>query len=239
MERLDKYLADAGVGTRSEAKNVIRKGRVTVGGAKVTKPETKVSGDEPVCLDGQPLKKAPVHVYYMLHKPAGVITATEDTREKTVMDLLPSGLPGLTPSRRAKLFPVGRLDKDTEGLLLVTDDGALAHALLSPAKHVEKEYYAEIEGQLCDDAEERFREGIDIGDEKKTLPAELIRLSDTQVRIILHEGRFHQVKRMVEACGARVTYLKRLRMGALVLPDDLDKGEWRAVPQEILVNFCK
>ena len=239
MERLDKYLADAGVGTRSEVKNVIRKGRVTVGGAKVTKPEIKVSGDEPVCLDGNPVKKAPEHVYYMMYKPAGVITATEDMREKTVMDLLPPDLPGLTAARRAKLFPVGRLDKDTEGLLLVTDDGALAHALLSPAKHVEKEYYAEIEGNLYEDAEERFREGLDIGDEKMTLPAGLIRVSDTQIRVILHEGRFHQVKRMVEACGARVTYLKRLRMGALVLPADLAKGGWREVPQEILVNFCK
>ena len=170
----------------------------------------------------------------MLYKPAGVITATEDSREKTVMDLLPPDLPGLTMARRAKLFPVGRLDKDTEGLLLVTDDGALAHALLSPTKHVEKEYYAEIEGRLCDDAEERFRSGIDIGDEKPTLPAELLRLSDTQAHIILHEGRFHQVKRMVEACGARVTYLKRLRMGSLSLPDDLNPGEWREVPHTTL-----
>ena len=239
MERLDKYLADAGMGTRSEVKNLIRKGRVTVSGEKVTKPDLKVSGDEPVCLDGNKVEKAPVHVYYMLNKPAGVITATEDAREKTVLDLLPQSLPGLAGARRKKLFPVGRLDKDTEGLLLVTDDGALAHALLSPARHVEKEYYAEIEGSLCSDAEERFRTGMDIGDEKKTLPAELIMLSDTKVRIILHEGRFHQVKRMIAACGARVTYLKRLRMGPLVLPDDLAEGDWREVPREILLKFCK
>ncbi len=225
MKRLDKFLADAGCGTRSEVKNDIRKGRVTVEGRTETRPEAKVTGDEEIRLDGRPVMTSPEFVYYLMNKPAGVITATSDQREKTVIDLLPDDLPGLTPSRKKRLFPVGRLDRDTEGLLLITDDGALAHELLSPKKHVEKEYYARIEGELAPDAAERFRDGLDIGDEKPTLPARLVRISDTEIRIVISEGRYHQVKRMTEACGARVTYLKRIRMGDLVLPPELETGQ--------------
>ncbi|MBQ9064316.1 MAG: rRNA pseudouridine synthase [Blautia sp.] len=224
MQRLDKYLADAGTGSRSEVKNIIRKGRVTVGGRKETMPDAKVGTGQQVCVDGRPVTKAPEHVYYLMNKPAGVITATEDRAERTVLDILPDDLPYITPARRKKLFPVGRLDKDTEGLLLITDDGALAHRLLSPKHHVEKEYYARIEGKLCQDAERRFELGMDIGDGDKTLPAKLIRISDSEIRVILVEGRFHQVKRMVSACGAEVVYLKRVRMGDLTLPQSLSAG---------------
>ena len=236
MERLDKYLADAGCGTRSEVKNAVRKGRVTVRGRKETRPETKVTGEDQVCFDGKPVEKAPGHVYYLMNKPAGVLTATEDSREKTVLDLLPEDLPYLTAARKKKLFPVGRLDKDTEGLLLITDDGPLAHSLLSPAKHVEKEYYAVIRGSLAGDAEERFREGVDIGDEKPALPAVLKRESAEEIRVILSEGRYHQVKRMVEACGAQVVYLKRVRMGGLWLPQDLESGRVIPIKRESLLK---
>lgn len=224
-KRLDKFLSDAGVGTRSEVKTLIRKGRVAVDGQKQTSPDYKVSGEEDIRFDGCPVGRAPEYLYFVLNKPAGVITATEDRTQRTVMEFLPKDHPFLTEARRKKMFPVGRLDKDTEGLLLITDDGALAHDLLSPGKHVEKEYIAGIEGTLCEDAEERFREGMDIGDDTKTLPAELIRESDTIVRVILSEGRFHQVKRMIAACGARVVSLKRVRMGRLVLPEGLGPGE--------------
>ena len=229
MERLDKLLSTAGYGTRSEVKKYIRDGRITINGIPELHPERKVEGSEQILLDDRPVIKAPEAVYYLMNKPAGVITATEDRREKTVLDLLPQDLPGLTEARRKKLFPVGRLDKDTEGLLLITDDGAMAHELLSPSKHVEKEYYARLSGPLCGDAEERFRAGMDIGDDKPAKPAELIRISENEVKIILHEGRYHQVKRMVEKCGSRVTYLKRIRMGDLVLPEDLPPGECIAI----------
>ena len=234
MERLDRFLASAGCGTRSEVKKYIRSGRIIIDGTPELHPERKVEGSELILLDDRPVIRSPEAVYYLMNKPAGVITATEDRREKTVLDLLPPDLPGLTEARRKKLFPVGRLDKDTEGLLLITDDGALAHELLSPAKHVEKEYYARLSGPLSDDAEEQFRAGMDIGDDKPAKPAVLERLSETEVRIILHEGRYHQVKRMIEKCGSRVTYLKRIRMGNLALPEDLLPGEVISVdPKEI------
>ena len=233
MERLDRFLASAGYGTRSEVKKYIRSGRITINGIPELHPERKVEGSEQILLDDHQVMKAPETVYYLMNKPAGVITATEDRREKTVLDLLPQDLPGLTQSRRKKLFPVGRLDKDTEGLLLITDDGEMAHDLLSPSKHVEKEYYARLAGPLCGDAEERFRAGMDIGDDKPTKPAVLVRLSESEVKIILHEGRFHQVKRMIEKCGSRVTYLKRIRMGDFILPDNLPPGECIAIkPKE-------
>ena len=234
MKRLDKFLADAGCGTRSEVKNVIRKGRAAIDGRIETRPEAKVTGEEEICVDGRPVCAGPEYVYYMMNKPAGVITATTDQKEKTVIDLLPDDLPGLSAVRKKKLFPVGRLDRDTEGLLLITDDGNLAHELLSPKKHVEKEYYAKISGELAEDTEERFQKGMDIGDDKPTLPARLTRISDSEILVVLSEGRFHQVKRMTEACGARVTYLKRIRMGNLVLPPDLEPGKSRPVSREAL-----
>ncbi|MCF0132951.1 MAG: rRNA pseudouridine synthase [Blautia sp.] len=230
--RLDKYLADAGCGTRSEVKIHIQKGKVTVDGECIRKPEFKVT-DQEVCLDGKTVSQAKEFVYYLLHKPAGVISATTDRKEKTVMDLFPEEI----RNGRRELFPVGRLDKDTEGLLLITDDGALAHELLSPKKHVDKTYFAVVNGILGDDAIRVIKEGVDIGDREITLPAALEVLNtgedgNTEVLLTIQEGRFHQVKRMMKAVGCEVVYLKRITMGSLHLPSDLLKGMWRELKDE-------
>ena len=226
--RLDKFLADAGAGTRSEVKKFIQKGKVQVNGVPAKKSEIKVSEEDEVVLDGNRISQAPEFVYYLLHKPAGYVSATEDKRDKTVMELVASDRKGL--------FPVGRLDKDTEGLLLITDDGALAHELLSPKKHVDKTYYAKIAGSVMEAHIERFREGLDIGDEKKTLPAVLEILTSgpetSEIRITIHEGRFHQVKRMFEAIGCKVIYLKRLSMGAVALDETLAPGDYRPLNEK-------
>ena len=164
----------------------------------------------------------------MLHKPAGVVTATEDKKEKTVMDLI-------TVQQKKDLFPVGRLDKDTEGLLLVTNDGELAHRLLSPKKHVDKCYFTKVTGRIDEEDIHRFKEGVDIGDEKKTLPADLEILSSGEIseaKVTIREGRYHQVKRMFEAIGCKVIYLKRLSMGNLNLDPALEKGAFRKLTEE-------
>ena len=232
--RLDKFLADAGAGTRSEVKKFIQKGKVQVNGVPAKKSEIKVSEEDEVVLDGNRISQAPEFVYYLLHKPAGYVSATEDKRDKTVMELVASDRKGL--------FPVGRLDKDTEGLLLLTDDGELAHRLLSPKKHVDKTYYAKIDGQVTEEHVKQFREGLDIGDEKKTLPAVLTILLSGQVseiEVTIHEGRFHQIKRMFEAVGCKVTYLKRLSMGSLVLDETLPPGEYRPLTEAELEGLTK
>ena len=170
----------------------------------------------------------------MLHKPAGVVSATTDKKEKTVLDLL-------TVQKRKDLFPVGRLDKDTEGLLLITNDGALAHRLLAPGKHVDKVYFARVEGTVTEADVFAFSQGLDIGDPELTLPAELkIQSSDTVSEILLtiQEGRFHQVKRMFEAVGKKVIYLKRLSMGTLCLDEDLPKGAFRALTEQEIKELC-
>lgn len=238
--RLDKFLADAGEGTRSEVKKLIQKGQVQVNGITVKKPEQKLlPGSDAVVLAGHPVSAAPEFVYFLLHKPAGCVSATEDSRERTVMEYV--------PSRRKGLFPVGRLDKDTEGLLLITDDGELAHELLSPRKHVEKTYFVRVDGIVTEDDVNAVREGIDIGEEKtalpaklkilKTVPEETVKEGSTaesisgtsEILLTICEGRFHQVKRMMKALGKNVTYLKRISMGPLVLPDDLPKGKCQAL----------
>ena len=236
MMRLDKYLCETGFGTRSQVKDLLKKGQVMVNGEVVKKPELKINEttDQILCQG----KKASYqkNIYLMLHKPAGVVSATEDNREKTVLDLV------RPEDRKNGLFPVGRLDKDTEGLLLLTDDGELAHRLLSPKKHVDKTYYAKIDGQVTKEHIEQFREGLDIGDEKKTLPAVLtILLSGpvSEIEITIHEGRFHQIKRMFEAVGCKVTYLKRLSMGSLVLDETLPLGEYRSLTEAELEGLTK
>ena len=225
MMRLDKYLCETGFGTRSQVKDLLKKGQVMVNGEVVKKPELKINEttDQILCQG----KKASYqkNIYLMLHKPAGVVSATEDNREKTVLDLV------RPEDWKNGLFPVGRLDKDTEGLLLLTDDGELAHRLLSPKKHVDKTYYAKIDGQVT----KQFREGLDIGDEKKTLPAVLtILLSGpvSEIEVTIHEGRFHQIKRMFEAVGCKVTYLKRLSMGAVALDETLAPGDYRPLNEK-------
>ena len=236
MMRLDKYLCETGFGTRSQVKDLLKKGQVMVNGEVVKKPELKINEttDQILCQG----KKASYqkNIYLMLHKPAGVVSATEDNREKTVLDLV------RPEDRKNGLFPVGRLDKDTEGLLLLTDDGELAHRLLSPKRHVDKTYYAKIDGQVTEEHVKQFREGLDIGDEKKTLPAVLtILLSGpvSEIEVTIHEGRFHQIKRMFEAVGCKVTYLKRLSMGSLVLDETLPPEEYRPLTEAELKGLTK
>ena len=230
LMRLDKYLAEAGAGTRSEVKQLIRKKLVTVQGEVCVNPEQKVDPEtDVVLLRGKPLSYSRFH-YYMLNKPAGVVSATEDPRQKTVLDLL-------GPEAGRNLFPVGRLDKDTEGLLLITDDGVLAHQLLSPKKHVDKTYLLTADGVVTPEDAERLEQGIDIGDEKPTLPARVSILESgpvSRVTIVIQEGRYHQVKRMFEVVGKPVLTLKRLSMGPLSLDETLAPGDFRALTEEEL-----
>lgn len=227
--RLDKLIADTQAGTRSEAKEHIKRGNVTINGAVIKKPEYKVNEfEDKICFMGNEICFQQFF-YYMLHKPSGVVTATKDDRERTVMDLM-----GAAAGKN--LFPVGRLDKDTEGLLLVTNDGALSHRLLSPKKHVEKTYYVECAGTITAEGILKLEQGVDIGDDKLTLPArvEHVKRSDAAYALELSvtEGRFHQVKRMMHAVGGEVTYLKRIAFGGLALDPSLAVGEWRSLRQE-------
>lgn len=223
--RLDKFLAEMGVGTRSQIKEMARKGRLRVNGETEKKPERKiVPGTDQVEADGRPVAYAAME-YYMLNKPQGVVSATEDGKYPTVVSLIHSAL-------RRDLFPVGRLDLDTEGLLLITNDGALAHSLLSPKRHVDKVYYARIEGKLPPDAVRRMEEGLVLEDGTKTLPARLTIQGENEILLTIQEGKFHQVKRMFEALGTRVAYLKRLSMGPLRLDAGLLPGAYRPLTEE-------
>jgi 16S rRNA pseudouridine516 synthase len=229
--RLDKFLAEVGLGSRKEVKQLIKKGQISVN-QKIEKSDKKQIDPEKDQVDYQgEILHYQEFYYYLLHKPAGVVSATEDKHDQTVMDLF-------SPTEyRSDLFPVGRLDKDTEGLLLITNDGKLAHDLLSPKKHVEKEYFAEVQGVMTAEDQQRFVDGF-LLDGERTLPAELlideVTENKSKVRIILHEGKFHQVKRMVKACGKEVTYLKRIRMGKLLLPKELVKGAYRSLTEDEL-----
>ena len=241
--RLDKYVAESAGITRKEAKAALQKGRVQVNGVVCKNGDCKVSAADTVTLDGKSLK-AEAFLYLMLHKPAGVVSATEDGRDKTVLNLVreqsaedadsASGT-GYFLGKR-EVFPVGRLDKDTEGLLLLTDDGELAHRLLSPKKHVDKVYFARLDGEVPADAPVRFAEGIQVGQDYKALPAKLEVLSVaegvSEVHITLREGKFHQVKRMCHEIGCEVTYLKRISMGPLLLDERLKPGECRKLTAE-------
>lgn len=226
--RLDKYLADMAIGTRSEIKEIIKKGQVSVNGESVKRPEFKVDPEmDIVTLNGKKIAYAKFS-YYMLNKPAGYVSATEDEIHKTVLDILE------VPQKK-DFFPVGRLDIDTEGLLLITNDGALAHKLLSPKKHVKKTYFAKIRGRVDDTDVTRMKAGLDIGEKKPTLPAELVILTSDEISEIcltITEGKFHQVKRMFEAVGKEVLYLKRLSMGTLSLDDTLKPGQYRPLSEK-------
>lgn len=232
--RLDKYLAEMGCGTRSEVKKAISKGQVRINDQIIKKPEYKLDTEtEKVCFQEKQIAYAE-YEYYMLNKPAGVVSATEDAKETTVVELI-------TGRQRKDLFPVGRLDKDTEGLLLITNDGELAHRLLSPKKHVDKTYYARIEGKVTEEDTELFKQGVDIGDEKPTMPAELEILKsgeESEIELTIREGRFHQVKRMFHACDKEVVYLKRLRMGSLKLDETLKPGEYRRLTEKEIEELC-
>ena len=228
--RLDKLLAHLNCGSRKEVQAMIRAGRVQVNGAVERDPAAKVDSDSAqVMLDGQ-AQQYQAQRYYMLNKPAGVITASRDARHDTVLDLFPEDI-------RRGLFAVGRLDKDTEGLLIVTDDGALSHALMSPSRHVYKVYEATVEGELAPDAEARFEKGLTLKDGTVCLPARLERLAgdDAQrVRVTLREGKYHQVKRMIAAVGGVVVQLRRVQLGSLPLDSALKEGEFRALTDQEL-----
>ncbi len=229
--RLDKLLADTGKWSRKDAKTLLKQGRVLVDGAVEHSADRKVDpAAQTVTVDGVRVGWAEFR-YLMLHKPGGVLTATEDKHQKTVLDLL--------PPEYQDLFPVGRLDKDTEGLLLLTDDGELAHRLLSPRHHVDKVYLAHIEGDVDDADVAAFAQGITLGDGTKCLPAGLERLGEGKCLVTLREGKFHQVKRMLASRGKPVVWLKRLSMGPLRLDEGLLPGQFRpltALEEEMLKN---
>ncbi len=222
--RLDKYLHDLGFGSRKEIDHLLARRQVTVDGARVKKGATQVKPESVVAIDGELLVYAPT-VWLMLNKPAGVITATEDARHETVMDLLPERF------ARMQVAPVGRLDKDTTGLLLLTNDGALAHRLLSPKRHVEKIYDVRYEETLVPDAVARCAAGIDLGD-FTSAPAALALLEAGHCRLTLREGKFHQVKRMLHALGGVVVALERVAFGGLALDAALDAGQWRVLSED-------
>ena len=230
--RLDKYLTDCTKMSRKEAKECIRKGRGQLDGQVVKKEGTKVKEEAEVSLDGETLYRQEF-VYLMMNKPTGVVSATKDREERTVVDLV-DPVPG-----HPDLFPVGRLDKDTEGFLLLTDDGETVHRLLAPGKHVEKKYYLQYEGTLCDDCVEQAERGIDIGEKNLTRPAVLKLAGKGEAYLTICEGKFHQVKRMCERVGKTVTYLKRVAIGNLKLDKSLEKGEVRELTKDELDMLYK
>ena len=228
-ERLDKILASTGRWSRREAKELIRRGRVLVNGLPAASPEEKTDPEAARIAVDQEILDCRRYTWIMLNKPAGYLSATEDGRDKTVLDLLPPEL------RRRGLFPVGRLDKDTEGLLLLTNEGELAHALLSPKRHVDKVYYARTVGRLTEEDVQAFAAGMELEDGTCCLPAELTILCSgekSEVTVTLREGKFHQVKRMLAQRGKPVEYLERIQMGGLPLDRELSRGGYRFLTEE-------
>ena len=231
--RLDKFLVACAVGSRTEVKNMLKSGRVTVNGKKEKSAKLQIDEErDEIRFDGQVLEYEEF-VYYMMNKPKGVISATEDPKHRTVLDLLDD------IARSKEVFPVGRLDIDTYGLLLLTNDGKLAHDLLSPKRHVDKTYMAQVKGIMIQEDVETFTKGIPLKD-FTCQPARLELVSidteknQSQIRVTIAEGKFHQVKRMVGYCGKEVVDLQRLTMGTLVLDENLQRGEWRRLTKEEL-----
>ena len=227
--RLDKYLSDMGLASRKELRAIIKSGRVSVDGQPALNPEMKIDSQSAVCLDGERLSYSQFH-YYMMNKPAGVLSATEDGRQKTVLDLVSPQM------KRLGLFPVGRLDKDTCGLLLLTDDGDFAHRVISPKSEVEKLYYARVEGEPCAEDAEAFARGIVLADGTRCLPARLQLLGGDECLVTVMEGKYHQVKRMLASRGKPVLELRRLSIGRLELDERLLPGEYREMTRE---DLCK
>ena len=232
--RLDKLLANMGYGSRKEVKQLLKEKAVTVDGIVVKDAAMKVDPEtQDVSVYGERVIYTEF-IYIMMNKPPGVISATEDKYDKTVIDLLDP------LAQHFKPFPVGRLDKDTEGLLLITNDGNLAHNLLSPKKHVPKTYYATIEGVVTETDIEAFRQGVELDDGYVTKPGELVILKSdaiSEIELTIQEGKFHQVKRMFESVGKKVTYLKRLSMGTLILDEELELGDYRELTEEELASL--
>ncbi|MEH7379611.1 pseudouridine synthase [Bacillus sp. JJ1533] len=230
--RIDKLLANRGFGSRKEVKSLLKSGAVQLNGVPVKDSSKHVKVDsDTVTVHGEVVEYKEF-IYLMLNKPQGVISATEDNLHDTVLDLLEM------EDTVYKPFPVGRLDKDTEGLLLLTNDGQLAHQLLSPRKHVPKTYLAIIEGEVTEEDVEAFRNGVTLDDGYETMPAVLTIISSglrSEIEVVIEEGKFHQVKRMFEAVGKRVVYLKRIKMGPLPLDETLELGEYRELTdQEVM-----
>ena len=241
--RIDKLLCELNIGSRSQVKALLKKGAVRVNGEAVTKPETKVEEKTAVILcQGKEYRYQPF-VYFMLNKPAGVVTATEDAFQETVLDIFKreyasehnGELQGIPLSA---IFPVGRLDKDTVGLLLLTNNGELAHQLLSPKKHVPKKYYVETNGFLTEEKKRQLEEGVYIAENEKTAPAAVLIEEKNRCFITITEGKFHQVKRMFKAVGLTVTYLKRVSMGALILDGELKEGQIKKLSEEEVLKLC-
>ena len=236
--RLDKFLVACAVGSRTEVKNFLKSGRVTVNGKKEKSAKLQINEEtDEICFDGQKLDYEEF-VYYMMNKPQGVISATEDPKHKTVLDLLDD------LARSKEVFPVGRLDIDTHGLLLLTNDGQLAHALLSPKRHVDKTYLAQVDGIMTDEDIETFAQGIPLKDFTcQPAKLELVSLDKEEnqslVRVTIAEGKFHQVKRMVAYCGKEVVDLQRLTMGTLTLDEGLKRGEWRRLTKDELEGLLE
>lgn len=223
MERLDKILVSQGFGSRREVQKLIKKKNVTVDGETVSSPEFKIDPENCLIKVGGQAVEFKKYIYIMMNKPAGVVSASSDKREKTVIDLLPENL------KRKNLFPAGRLDKDTEGLMIITDDGDFAHKLLSPKNHVYKRYYAELDGELSEDMVLSFKNGIELKDGAKCLPAKLEIKDKNSAFVEICEGKFHQVKKMFKSQGLNVKYLKRVKIGGLELDVKLHTGMSREI----------
>lgn len=230
--RLDKMLAHCGYGTRKEVKQLIRKKNVLVNGNVITNDDFKVDSDIDEIIVFDEILSYSSLVYIMLNKPSGVVSATFDFHKKTVIDLVDN-------YANQKVFPVGRLDIDTEGLLLITNDGQLCHQLLSPKYHVDKTYYVEFKGSFIDKYYDDFKNGIILDDGYKTLPAKIELLSNNKANVTIHEGKFHQVKRMFLALNMEVTYLKRIKFKNLVLDGNLKLGEYRLLTLQEIEDLKK
>lgn len=227
--RIDKFVSEQAGVSRSDAKAMIKKGQISINGVPARSSDAKIDPEkDSVTICGKEIIYRKF-MYIMLNKPDGVVCATRDGLSSTVLELLPYEF------RRKGLFPAGRLDKDTEGFVFITDDGALAHKMLSPKNHVEKEYVVTLEKDAEEHYVELFSSGMTIDGGEKCLPAKLVPTNDTRiVHLILHEGKFHQVKRMIEAAGNKVVHLKRVRMGGIELDPQLSSGECREITQEEL-----
>lgn len=230
MIRLDKFLSETGTLSRSEGGKAIRNGRITVNDIVAKKPETKVDPENDIiALDGNEISYRKF-TYIMMNKPQGIVSATDDPNEKTVIDLLPDNL------KKLGLFPCGRLDKNTVGLVILTNNGPLAHKLLAPKSHAEKEYYFETKFPFSDDDIKSLENGVDIGG-YTTAPCKVIRESEKSGRIILTEGKYHQIKFMLVAVHNQIRFLKRIRFASVILPDDLSEGEWRLLDEDEISRF--
>jgi 16S rRNA pseudouridine516 synthase len=230
--RIDKWLSNTGFGSRKEVKQLLKSGAVTLNGTVIKDSKTQADPDKDHVLVHGEEAVYKEFIYLMMNKPQGVISATEDSRHETVIDLLELEDQGFEP------FPVGRLDKDTEGLLILTNDGQLSHTLLSPKKHVPKTYFAKINGSIPENTYEKFKEGVVLEDGYQTQPAKLQIVKDSmdqsEIFLTITEGKFHQVKRMFEAVDRKVTYLQRVQMGNLKLDETLPLGTYRELTEEEL-----